>query len=346
MASNALFAEIAALAGDPARASMLHALMDGRALTATELARAAGITPQTASGHLRPDDRGRPAERREAGAASLSPAGDAGRWRACSRASCRWHPSWSRDRRGFTVGPRDAALRKARTCYDHFAGRLGVALADALIERGHVELTSDAGILTDAGMAFLGRDRDRYRPMLARRTKRVGPRSLPAVPRLERAAAAPRRRGRRRDLRPQHGTRAGPADWTAPAPCSSRQRENGSFARRLAQGSARQPPARTSSAANQKSLSVERPDRTEVSHVAHGSIPSTQLNHQSRRSPAARRCVRFQRVSISAIIVAHSMDRIEDDPVDGGGAQSKKCRIGARKCALAVASAVPLPQSW
>jgi len=52
MASNALFAEIAALSGDPGRASMLHALMDGRALTTTELARAAGITPQTASGHL------------------------------------------------------------------------------------------------------------------------------------------------------------------------------------------------------------------------------------------------------------------------------------------------------
>src|SRR3954468_9848562 len=52
MSSNAAFAEIAALAGDPARAGMLHALMDGRALTASELARVAGITPQTASGHL------------------------------------------------------------------------------------------------------------------------------------------------------------------------------------------------------------------------------------------------------------------------------------------------------
>jgi len=41
-----MFAEIAALAGDPARAGMLHALMDGRALTASELARTAGITPQ------------------------------------------------------------------------------------------------------------------------------------------------------------------------------------------------------------------------------------------------------------------------------------------------------------
>src|SRR5687768_9971674 len=52
MASNARFAEVASLAGDPARAGMLHALMDGRALTASELARVARITPQTASGHL------------------------------------------------------------------------------------------------------------------------------------------------------------------------------------------------------------------------------------------------------------------------------------------------------
>src|SRR4051794_2261512 len=52
MASNAQFSEIAALVGDPARAGMLHALMDGRALTASELAGAAGVTPQTASGHL------------------------------------------------------------------------------------------------------------------------------------------------------------------------------------------------------------------------------------------------------------------------------------------------------
>ena len=52
MASNGLVAKVAALAGDPGRASMLNALMDGRALTATELSKVAGITPQTASGHL------------------------------------------------------------------------------------------------------------------------------------------------------------------------------------------------------------------------------------------------------------------------------------------------------
>src|SRR3981081_3202659 len=52
MASPAAFAEVAAMAGDPARAAMLHALMDGRAPTATPTPQGAGTAPQTASGHL------------------------------------------------------------------------------------------------------------------------------------------------------------------------------------------------------------------------------------------------------------------------------------------------------
>ena len=52
MLSNAALAETAALTGDPGSAAMLTSLIYGRALTATELARAAGITAQTASGHL------------------------------------------------------------------------------------------------------------------------------------------------------------------------------------------------------------------------------------------------------------------------------------------------------
>jgi hypothetical protein len=58
------------------------------------------------------------------------------------------------DRPRFSVGPKDVALRKARTCYDHFAGQLGVALAEALSRRGYVELTSEAGLLTEAGITF------------------------------------------------------------------------------------------------------------------------------------------------------------------------------------------------
>jgi DNA-binding transcriptional ArsR family regulator len=53
------------------------------------------------------------------------------------------------------VGPRDAALRAARTCYDHLAGRLAVDLADALAGRGHVEIDRDGGVVTRAGAEFL-----------------------------------------------------------------------------------------------------------------------------------------------------------------------------------------------
>jgi hypothetical protein len=55
------------------------------------------------------------------------------------------------------TGPRDTALRAARTCYDHLAGQLGVALAEALVTRGHVELTHDAGLVTDTGIALFER---------------------------------------------------------------------------------------------------------------------------------------------------------------------------------------------
>lgn len=171
MASQSLFAEVAALSGDPARASMLHALMDGRALTATELARAAGITPQSASSHLARmtavgllavEKQGRHRYHR-LGAPSV-----ARMLESIMQVAADLEPA----RKRLTVGPRDAALRKARTCYDHFAGQLGVALADALVEQGRVELTSDAGILTEAGVEFLGDIGIDIRLMLARGTKR------------------------------------------------------------------------------------------------------------------------------------------------------------------------------
>jgi len=60
-------------------------------------------------------------------------------------------------RRPLRVGPRDAALRAARTCYDHLAGRLGVALANALVAGGYAELTHDAGLITESGIALFDR---------------------------------------------------------------------------------------------------------------------------------------------------------------------------------------------
>jgi hypothetical protein len=59
-----------------------------------------------------------------------------------------------RPRRAVVTGPRDKAMRAARTCYDHLAGQLGVRLTGALCERGYVELSDEGGAITDPGMAF------------------------------------------------------------------------------------------------------------------------------------------------------------------------------------------------
>jgi DNA-binding transcriptional ArsR family regulator len=155
MSSIAAFAETAALLGDPARANMLMALMDGRALTASELARAAGVTPQTASGHL-----GRLVT---AGLLAVHRQGRHHYHRLASAAVAHMVEGImdvaiangaAAGRRAVVTGPRDAAMRAARTCYDHLAGQLGVRLADALAERGHVELSSEGGAVTEAGKGF------------------------------------------------------------------------------------------------------------------------------------------------------------------------------------------------
>ena len=171
MASNAMFAQVASLAGDPARAGMLHALMDGRALTASELAHVAHITPQTASGHLarmtavgllRVEKQGRHRYHRLA-----SPA-VAQMIESIMQVASGLEPA----RPSLSVGPKDAALRAARTCYDHLAGRLGVALADALVARGYAELAADAGVVTGTGLELLARIGIDVDALLVRRGKR------------------------------------------------------------------------------------------------------------------------------------------------------------------------------
>jgi hypothetical protein len=135
---------------------MLHALMDGRALTASELARVAGVTPQTASEHL--------AKMAAADLVQVEKQGRHRYHRLATPAVAQMLESIMQVASGLeamrpapATGPRDAALRAARTCYDHLAGRLGVALTDALVTRGHVELTHDAGLVTDAGIALFER---------------------------------------------------------------------------------------------------------------------------------------------------------------------------------------------
>jgi DNA-binding transcriptional ArsR family regulator len=151
MSDTNRIATTAALLGDPARANMLAALLNGRALTAKELAYAAHITPQTASGHLSKLSEG-----------GLLAGEKQGRHRYYRLAS----PLVGQMLEGVmaVAGPDPVratswrggdALRTARTCYDHLAGRLGVALADALAERGHVALGADGGEVTEQGYRFL-----------------------------------------------------------------------------------------------------------------------------------------------------------------------------------------------
>ncbi len=144
--------EIAALVGNPTRANMLTALLDGRALTATELTHAAGVSPQTTSGHL--------AKMTEARLLTVTRQGRHSYYRLASPLVARMLESIMAVAADGSSrsGPRwrgGDALRNARTCYDHLAGRLGVALADALSARAHVVLNDDGGVVTAAGEKFL-----------------------------------------------------------------------------------------------------------------------------------------------------------------------------------------------
>ena len=150
MSDTSRMASVAALLGDPARANILNALMDGRALTAKELAFAAHVAAPTASGHLaRLTD------------ASLLAVETQGRHRYFRLASPLVGQMLESVMAVAGPEPRRTAwrggdaLRTARTCYDHLAGRLGVALADALTVAGHVTLSGDGGEVTDQGHAFL-----------------------------------------------------------------------------------------------------------------------------------------------------------------------------------------------
>ena len=147
-----LLAEVAQLIGDPGRANILSTLMDGRTLTASELAAVAGVKPQTASSHLAKlvqrellavEKRG--ARRFYRLATPLVAQMLEGIMTVAAAGPPRFRPP-SRI---------DQEMRRARTCYDHLAGELGVALIDAMIERRYVVLDADAGEVTAEGSDFL-----------------------------------------------------------------------------------------------------------------------------------------------------------------------------------------------
>jgi DNA-binding transcriptional ArsR family regulator len=141
-------ARIGALVGDPARANMLTALTSGQSLTAGELAREAGVTPQTASSHLaRLVDGGLLTVRKQGRHAYFTLAGEevAGLLEALMGLASRAGHSRVR------TGPKEPALRQARVCYDHLAGDLGVALLEGLMARGVIAARDGALSLADEG---------------------------------------------------------------------------------------------------------------------------------------------------------------------------------------------------
>src|SRR5215472_1158834 len=144
-------AEIAGLIGDPSRAQMLSVLMDGRALTSLELSIAAGVTPQTASSHLSKlcgsrlltvERKGRRCYYR------LASAGVARTLESVMALTASSPPYLQ------PIAGLDDEFRAARSCYDHLAGQLGVAITDSLVGRGYILFEDDAGEVTDSGREF------------------------------------------------------------------------------------------------------------------------------------------------------------------------------------------------
>jgi len=145
-------AMVAARVGDPARANMLTALMTGRALTASERAHQAGVTPQTASSHLAKLEAGGLIEPEKQGRHRyyrLTGPDIAGVLEGLAGLAARAGHMRVR------TGPKDPALRRARICYDHLAGDLGVQMLDSMRTQRLIRQTKQSIELTGEGRRFM-----------------------------------------------------------------------------------------------------------------------------------------------------------------------------------------------
>jgi DNA-binding transcriptional ArsR family regulator len=152
MVAAANLVEVAALVGDTARATILASLMDGRTLTGSELANLAHISRPTASEHLTKLVRARlltVTKRRRYRYYRIASPLVAGMLENIKAVAAIEVPPRHQPR-----SAKEDALRLVRTCYDHLAGRVGVAIADSLVASGSIVLTADGGEVTDAGMKF------------------------------------------------------------------------------------------------------------------------------------------------------------------------------------------------
>src|SRR5215813_14074574 len=152
MGDTDMLSMVAALLGEPARTRILTALLTGRAMTGKELAYFAGVTAATASSHLSRLVAGHLLAMEKQGryhyyrlrSADVARAIE-GLMTVATVPSNGWPPYQH-------VEP---ALREARMCYDHMAGRLGVAVCDMLLRRRHVVLVDGGGEVTPSGERFL-----------------------------------------------------------------------------------------------------------------------------------------------------------------------------------------------
>jgi DNA-binding transcriptional ArsR family regulator len=167
MVAAANLVEVAALVGDTARATMLNALMGGQSLTATELAYCANVSRSTASGHLNKLVAARLLtvirERRFSYYRIVSPLV------ATMLESMKVVAAIEVPPRRQPRSASDDALRFARSCYDHLAGQVGVAVTDALVAMEHISLTDEGGEVTASGARFLSA----FGADLTPRTKRI-----------------------------------------------------------------------------------------------------------------------------------------------------------------------------
>ncbi len=139
----------AKIIGDATRIRMLRLLMEGRALTAKELAYGARVEPATATQHLR--------RLREGGLLSVRAQGRHKYFKLASPLVAELMELLmvlAPDRKSRSIGPRvEEPLRRGRMCYDHLAGELGIGLTDALMRQGVLRKEADSFALTRRGGA-------------------------------------------------------------------------------------------------------------------------------------------------------------------------------------------------
>lgn len=161
--SVAALTELGSVLGDTTRSTILVTLMDGRAWTVTELAHHSGVARSTASEHL--------SLLLDAGLAAAEARGRHRYFRLADQDVAKLLESLGSLRLPAAVGPRPdprapAALRHARSCYDHLAGWVAVTIYDQLHADGHL-VSADSGlaVVTSTGrelFASLGLDLRRY----------------------------------------------------------------------------------------------------------------------------------------------------------------------------------------